>query len=81
MAIYPNPTSESTTIGVDLTESQNLLIEAYDLNGIKVRTIADGYFKSGKSEIKLNTNALPPGIYVIKMNSNKSEISKLLVVN
>ncbi len=45
---YPNPFNPTTTIRFHLSETQNVRVQIFDLNGALVRTLFDGVLPSGE---------------------------------
>ncbi len=86
ISIAPNPFSYSTTISFDLEESENIMLNIYDLNGRLIKSLANKVFEEGVSDITWNAtdeneNAVSEGIYFLKMQtSNKSSTIRLLVI-
>jgi serine protease AprX len=78
--ISPNPFSETTAIEISLSQSSEMKIELFDLQGRKIRTIADENFAEGKNEINLNKESLAAGIYFLQFKTQTETITKKLVV-
>ncbi len=51
---YPNPFSSVTVIPFDLNKEEYVEIFITDINGIKIKTLAEGIFPSGRNEITWN---------------------------
>ena len=87
---YPNPFNPSTTIRYSLPASASIRLNIYNLNGEKVRTLANKHQSAGTFEISWNgrdDNGLPvaSGIYIYRMDiSNgrgiKSRSHKMLLL-
>jgi hypothetical protein len=84
VTISPNPLRTSSTIDFQLTESGQLRIQAYDMNGNDCGVLYSGYKQKGSQQFILHKNARMqmPGIYFISITLNqKQKINKLLITN
>ncbi|MGV0829777.1 T9SS type A sorting domain-containing protein [Empedobacter brevis] len=68
ITIYPNPTTD--WINIEANSNQNLSIKLVDINGRKIPSPST---KTSKG-IKTNIQALPKGIYLLKVYDNGQEI-------
>jgi len=71
---YPNPFSGSTRVQFNLEQASDLLLEVFDLNGLKVKTLATGNAPAGPSEILWDGrndhgNLLAPGAYFLRLST------------
>lgn len=68
MEIYPNPSSDMTTMAFYIPEESEVSIYLYDILGNKVKTLVDqqtqekGYF-----QMTVNVDELAPGMYMVNM--------------
>jgi glycosidase len=84
VTITPNPLRSSATINYQLTESGQLSIQAYDMNGNDCGVLYTGYKQKGSQQFIINKNARMqmPGMYFISITLNqKQKINKLLITN
>ena len=84
VTITPNPLRTSATINYQLTESGQLSIHAYDMNGKDCGVLFNGYQQKGNQQFIINKNASMqmPGMYFIAITLNqKQKINKLLITN
>lgn len=77
---FPNPFNSSTTINYTLDNSEEVLVEVYDILGRNVRTLVDGIIDAGEQVVTFNAAALPEGIYYTKLktSSAQSQIKMIL---
>ena len=77
----PNPFTNETMISFNLNENTDVNLSLYDINGTKIKTIANYKFNKGVNKVKLSTlNTIPPGIYFVKLNTaTGNAIHKLIV--
>lgn len=84
VTITPNPLRTNATINYQLTESGQLSIHAYDMNGKDCGVLFNGYQQKGNQQFIINKNASMqmPGMYFIAITLNqKQKINKLLITN
>lgn len=67
----PNPFISETIINYTLSESSQISLTAYDLNGRQVASIFDGFCNAGAHSFRWNP-ALAKGVYLLKMVSNQA---------
>lgn len=79
--LYPNPVCQEATIKINLSESASVIINVYDMTGKTVETIDAGRMTEGDNAVKINTSALPAGIYFTSVKTdNGSKTLKMVVI-
>ncbi|MCK6650452.1 MAG: T9SS type A sorting domain-containing protein, partial [Bacteroidia bacterium] len=80
--VYPNPTSDLSTIAYHLIEKAFVKVEVVDILGKKVADVVsanqpegDYSFNISKSDLNLNS-----GIYFIRLSVNNTIVTNKLVV-
>ena len=63
---WPNPFNPATQIPLELACPTQLRLEAYDLNGRLVTTIAEGSYPAGDQLFTFNGGGLASGVYLIR---------------
>ncbi|MBK7571488.1 MAG: T9SS type A sorting domain-containing protein [Bacteroidetes bacterium] len=77
-ALYPNPTTEGSTVQFKLSKKQSVSLEVKNILGQTISNIINGELDGGLHEIKLP--ALPKGIYMIDLyTGNKHHVRRLIV--
>lgn len=81
----PNPISGSTRIAFELPAAGSGTLEIFDVAGRLVRTVRDGDFPSGRSEVEWDARdaagaAVRPGIYLYRLTVGSRSVAKKLVV-
>lgn len=76
--IYPNPATSEFTISQSLSSEGT--VQLFDISGKKIKDLFIGNFGSNKN-IKVKTDGLAAGIYLVKVNSGKQSVTKKLIVN
>ncbi len=86
---YPNPFNPSTTIQINIAANhpinQNISVEIFDLLGRKVRTLFSGTHAPGTLYLNWDAtdekgSAVSSGIYVYRLHSGGTKISKKLLL-
>jgi len=83
---YPNPFNPNTLICYDLPKSSNVIVEIYNLNGQKIKTLFNGRKEAGRHHIQFNSEdangmIFPSGIYfyIIRAGDFK-EVKKFTLI-
>ena len=76
---YPNPFNPETTISFSLESECDIELSVFNVKGQKLKTLADGEYKSGKHEVNWvgddeSGNILPSGIYFYQLNVDGSRV-------
>ena len=65
---YPNPFNPTTTLSINLPQSDNVTIEIFDLSGKRVASILNNSILSaGNHKISVNASSWASGVYVAKI--------------
>ena len=70
---YPNPFNPSTTISYVVPQTQQILIQIFDLMGRKIETLINKEQTPGNYEVQWNAFNLPSGLYFCKIQAGKFE--------
>jgi len=77
---YPNPFNPSTVIRFDLPKATHILLSVYNSLGQKVATLANDYLREGSYVRTFDGTGLATGIYVYKLSTDESVITKKMVL-
>ena len=78
---YPNPFNPTTTIPFTLPLPGHFTLQAYNLRGQLVRTLADTDFPAGEHLVHFDGSALASGLYLIRLEGpHTSQTRKVLLV-
>ncbi|MFZ0390175.1 MAG: S8 family serine peptidase [Calditrichia bacterium] len=71
---YPNPFNPTTTIAFDLPEASDVRLEIFDLNGRRVRTLANSRFAAGTQQVvwdgcEDSGQSVASGVYVVRLRA------------
>jgi len=78
MQVYPNPTSSSATVALNLKNEASVMIKLLDLSGKEIASRNYGMI-SGMLDMTLNTAQLQAGVYVIQAEIDGNMITKRLI--
>ena len=78
---YPNPFTGETKIVFTLPETLPILLEVYNPEGQKVKTLVKGTIPSGKHEVTFDAAELSSGVYIYKLRAGRHyRDSKKLII-
>jgi len=76
--LFPNPTINSTTLDLQVPESDYFVLDLFDMAGQHIRNIHDGSLDAGTFRTEISLFGLPPGMYLVVVRL--SALSKTLRV-
>lgn len=79
MVIYPNPAKANATIIFNTSLEKNISVSLTDLFGREIQNITNKYLALENNKINLDLSQLNNGVYVVRLNSNKSFMGKLII--
>lgn len=80
LEIYPNPTSDLTTLSFYLSQKEIVNIHILDINGKEVYKNAIEFYQ-GTQELTINTSDFANGTYLVNVTTSENSFSKKLVIN
>ncbi|MBK6948570.1 MAG: T9SS type A sorting domain-containing protein [Haliscomenobacter sp.] len=69
VTLYPNPASDFSTLTYALSKSRNLRIDLLDVQGNWLETVDQGTVTPGYHQLRIDTHALPSGIYFVRLQT------------
>ena len=72
---YPNPFNPSTKIGFSLKSESNVKLVVYNLLGEMIQELINNKIAAGNHEYTFNSDGLPSGTYVYRLEANNEVIS------
>jgi hypothetical protein len=75
---YPNPAPGTATISFALPRVNEVDLSVYDLKGRKVATLASGQYQPG--EYSVRTPELSSGVYIYRLTTDESVMTKKMIV-
>ncbi|MEN8139286.1 MAG: starch-binding protein [Bacteroidota bacterium] len=78
---YPNPIANGfTTLRFDLSERMDISIDIIDMTGKTIASPVNGTYNSGSHKVIFQTEKLNDGIYIMKLTTATTSISKQLII-
>ena len=75
IAVYPNPFNDDFTIDFKNSDEEDFIIEIADVNG----KIWHKQIVNSSKLVKINTEKLPKGVYILKITNNFNLINRKLI--
>ncbi len=66
-SVRPNPATSEATVSLSLSDAQQVRVEVMDLLGRRVLLLYDGVLASGTRALAFGADALPSGLYVVRV--------------
>nr|MDQ3072994.1 T9SS type A sorting domain-containing protein [Bacteroidota bacterium] len=80
--VYPNPARDITNIDLSLTQTSDVIIQVFDIQGRMVEQKNYSKQASGENSYQLNVSGYTPGTYFIRIRAGvEKKSSKLLVID
>jgi parallel beta-helix repeat protein len=80
LQVFPNPAWGISKIKYQISESKSVLIQVYDIHGTVVCTLLNENQSSGEHSVHFDISSLPAGIYLIRLQAGKIEVTQKLVL-
>ncbi len=78
---YPNPFNAMTTIRFHLKNDEKVVLNLFDVQGRKIKTLLNSTFSAGDHHVVLNAKDIVSGLYFFQLIVNqKSQIKKTVFV-
>ena len=80
LSVFPNPTNDELTADFSLEESADVQFELYDMVGSRIVIASKENYAAGQNRKQMNVEQVPSGIYQLAIKTNKSVISRKVIV-
>ncbi len=77
--VYPIPVRELSVISYQLAVRSDVRIVLFDVFGKEVRVLVDENQGPGKHQLNTNLGSLAPGLYFMKLQTNKGDLTRKIV--
>jgi len=77
---FPNPFNPETIIIFGLPQRDQITLKVFDILGREVRTLLDEVKDEGTYRIRFNSFGLASGIYIYRISTNNSSVSKKMII-
>ena len=78
--LYPNPVQAALTVELELAAAADVRMVAYDLLGREAAVLADGPLGAGAQALTVDTRALAPGTYVVRVRAGEAQAARTVTV-
>lgn len=79
VAVYPNPFRDAARLDLNLEQSDEVRVEAFDLLGRRVAVLHEGRLPAGRTTLDEIGEALSPGVYLVRVESESERQTLRLV--
>lgn len=78
LEVFPNPLNDQLSVAFEWPQSEQVKVQLYNLQGVKIRTLFDQAAQAGKNNWSKNisTDSWSPGIYFIQLSTDKGLIAR-----
>ena len=80
VAVFPNPASDETSLHMDLSTASTIVLNLVTVNGGVVRDESLGFLTQGEHTVPISLDGLSSGIYIVRLQSETSVVTKKLFV-
>ena len=78
---YPNPFNPSTIISFDISKTENVKVEIFNILGQRIRTLVNDKLNAGNYKYTFNASGLASGVYTVTLNTNSNmQIKKIILM-
>ena len=78
---YPNPFNNATTIQFKIPVDTHVLLKVYNIFGQEVKTLVNQKFLSGTYNVHFQSEKLPVGQYIYRLNTSEITLTKKMLLN
>jgi len=80
LANYPNPYNPETKIDYTIPKSGKVKLEVFNIQGSLIKVLVDKTQNAGNYQVVFGGNNLPSGIYLYRLTTERSSITKKMVL-
>lgn len=73
---FPNPFNPVTAIDFDLPEASHVVLKVYNMVGMEVATLVDGYEEGGRHSVRFDASGLSTGLYIYTIKAGPYTASR-----
>jgi len=81
VSIYPNPSSSSVNLEMNIANPSEVSIQVTDLSGKVVATQNLGFLQLGKNQTTIQSASFNNGLYYVTISSNGTSVTKKFIKN
>ncbi|MCX6844323.1 MAG: T9SS type A sorting domain-containing protein [candidate division WOR-3 bacterium] len=80
LSVSPNPMKLGAAIRYSVPTATNVSLKLYDVTGALAKTVSNGRVRPGRYTAGLTTQGLARGVYILKLESGASSLTRKLVI-
>lgn len=82
MRIYPNPFTATTTMEINLTADDQIMIDVFNIMGERMLRVTEGSYSAGTYSFTLDGTDLPSGTYICRfiINGTESIVKRMEII-
>jgi len=77
---FPNPTSTTATLTMNLPETGNVSLSVHDVSGRQLSVVEHTSMPAGRHSLELDTSRLARGVYLLRIVAGKFAVTRRVVV-
>jgi len=81
VGVYPNPFNEKTTITLNLSKEQNVIVSVFDIHGRFITELLHKNLSEGNHNIVWNAANTASGVYMVRIVVGNTVLNKKLIKN
>lgn len=71
LEVFPNPAASQSMVRFTIPVPTQLRLNVYDAVGRPIRKVLDDRYEPGQYELRLSTDGLPAGLYLVRLETEK----------
>ncbi len=80
LTVYPNPFNPRAVISMHYAVGRNTVLNIYNIRGILVDQLINGFVESGTHEMIWDASNMPSGVYIVKMQAGEYLHSRKIIL-
>ncbi|MBU1652889.1 T9SS type A sorting domain-containing protein [bacterium] len=77
---YPNPFNPTTSISFELTKSQHIKLDVFNITGQLIGTIDNGQFNAGWHTVRWEPQQLSSGVYFLRLEAEEGTLYQKMML-
>ncbi|HCI71009.1 MAG TPA: hypothetical protein DHV30_10605, partial [Balneola sp.] len=77
---FPNPFNPTTTISYTLPEATNVSLNIYNMLGIHIISLQNGFKPAGEHSITFDASSMSSGLYIYKLSAGATTLTKRMTL-
>ena len=80
-SFFPNPVDQTAQIKFNLSNSENVSINLFDISGRLVKTLADANMPAGANSVSFDKAEMNKGVYFLKVETSNGSFSHKVMID